>query len=108
MQRMIFMFRAFLKEPLWFKTLISITLLVSIVFSSSIISYDRIYESISKFAAAIFFCIYGFKLRKNLRTSIIFLYLQLCVFIFLYIISLRLLPLPSSIKNSGFCAKEYI
>lgn len=87
MQRMIFMFRAFLKEPLWFKTLISITLLVSIVFSSSIVSYDPLYEGISKFAAAIFFCIYGFKLRKNLRTSIIFFILAtVCIYLSLYYI----------------------
>ena len=71
MQRIKFIIKQFLKEPLWFKILISITLFVSIIFSSSFFSENAYYESSSKLAAAIFFCAYGIKMRKNLRNSVI-------------------------------------
>lgn len=59
MQRIKFMIKQFLKEPLWFKTLISTTLLISFVFSSSFFSYNDYYQSLSKFAASyIFLCIW--------------------------------------------------
>lgn len=64
-----FMFIQFLREPLWFKVLISTALLASIVLSSSYFSYNPIYESVSKLAAAIFFIVYGIKFRRNLLTS---------------------------------------
>lgn len=82
MQRIKFMFKQFQKEPLWFKILISITLLISIVFSSSLFSDNAYFQSCSKLAAAIFFCIYGFKMRRNLKTSLIFFTLAgICVFL---------------------------
>ena len=82
MYRIKFMIKQFLKEPLWFKTLISITLLISIIFSSSFFSYNAYYESCSKLAAAIFFCVYGFKLRRNLVTSVILFTLAvICIYL---------------------------
>ncbi|MDF2790429.1 MAG: hypothetical protein K0S80_3530 [Neobacillus sp.] len=72
MQRIKFMIQLFLKEPLWFKMLISITLLTSIIFSSSFFSDTPLYQGISKLAAAIFFFTYGYKLRMNRRVSILF------------------------------------
>jgi hypothetical protein len=72
MQRIKLMVQLFLKEPLWFKLLISFTLLSSIILSSSTFSNMPAYQSISKLAAAIFFCAYGFKLRMNRLISILF------------------------------------
>jgi hypothetical protein len=72
MQRIKFMIQLFLKEPLWFKMLISITLLTSIVFSSSFFSDSPLYQGISKLAAAIFFGAYGFKFKMNRLTSFLF------------------------------------
>jgi len=72
MQQIKFMIKQFLKEPLWFKILISITLLVSFIFSSSYFSGNAYYQSGSKLAAAIFFCSYGIKMRRNLLTSVLF------------------------------------
>jgi amino acid permease len=72
MQMIKFMFKQFLKEPLWFKILISSTFLISIIFSSSIFSDNAYFQSLSKLAAAIFFITYGIKLRSNRVTSVIF------------------------------------
>lgn len=72
MQRIKFMYRVFMKEPLWFKILIFSTFVISIVFSSSNFSHHTNYESLSKLAAAIFFCAFGFKLRRNPKIAIIF------------------------------------
>jgi hypothetical protein len=71
MRMILFMFKQFLKEPLWFKVLIITSLVVSIVFSNSYFSHNPIYESASKLAAAVFFIVYGIKFRKNLLTFII-------------------------------------
>jgi hypothetical protein len=71
-QRIKFMVRQFLREPLWFKLLISSTLLVSILFSSSFFSDHIYYQSAAKLAAAIFFTSYGIKFRRNTKISIIF------------------------------------
>lgn len=71
MQRVKFMCKQFLKEPLWFKILISATLLLSIILSSSFFSNNVYFQSSSKLAAAIFFCAYGMRYRKNLVTSVI-------------------------------------
>lgn len=82
MQRIKFMIMQFLKEPLWFKILISTTLLISIVFSSSLFSDNAYFRSCSKLAAAIFFCTYGFKMRRNLKNSLIFFTLAgICIFL---------------------------
>ncbi|CEG27090.1 hypothetical protein BN1002_01946 [Bacillus sp. B-jedd] len=73
MLRINFFVKQFLKEPLWFKLLISITLLVSIIFSSGFFENNTYYQSLSKLAAAIFFCTYGIKFWRYRFTSIIFL-----------------------------------
>lgn len=87
MQWIKFAFKQFLKEPLWFKTLIILTLLISIIFSNSIFSENPIHQSISKLAAAIFFIIYGVKMRKKLVHSVIFFTLAfLCVVLSLLVI----------------------
>ncbi|MDQ0891989.1 hypothetical protein QFZ81_007077 [Paenibacillus sp. V4I9] len=71
MQRITFMFKQFLREPLWFKILISITLLIALIFSNSYFSNDPAYQGFSKLAAAIFFVAYGMKMRRNRTTAII-------------------------------------
>lgn len=82
MQRIIFMIKQFLNEPLWFKILISTTLLISIIFSSTFFSNHAYLQSISKFAAAIFFCAYGIKFRRNLVTMImLFTAAFLCIYL---------------------------
>ncbi|OCA81672.1 hypothetical protein A8F94_22705 [Bacillus sp. FJAT-27225] len=81
------MFKQFLNEPLWFKILISSTLLSSIILSSSFFSDKAYFQSSSKLAAAIFFCAYAFKFRRNLRTSVI-LCISAGICIFLSILAL--------------------
>ncbi|SDN70955.1 hypothetical protein SAMN05518871_10728 [Psychrobacillus sp. OK028] len=76
MQRIKFMWKLFLNQPAWFKLVITITFLASIIFSSSYFSENNYYESISKLAAAIFFSVFGFKTRGNRQTSIIFFILS--------------------------------
>lgn len=76
------MVKQFLKEPWWFKLLLSTTLLFSIVFSSSFLSNNAYYFSISKLAAAIFFCAYGIKTRRNFVTSFILFSLSvICIYL---------------------------
>lgn len=88
MLRIKFMFKQFLKEPLWFKILISITLLISIIFSSSLFANNAYYQSFSKLAAAIFFCAYGIKLRSNRLTFVILLTSSvLCIYLSILAIS---------------------
>ncbi|WP_409305118.1 hypothetical protein [Peribacillus sp. SCS-155] len=72
MKRLKFTVKQFLKEPLWFKILIIATLLVSVVFSSSYFSEHAYFEAVSKLAAAVFFCTYGIKFRRNVKTSVTF------------------------------------
>jgi hypothetical protein len=82
MQRIKSMIQLFLKEPLSFKLLISFTLLTSIILSSSFFSDMPLYQSISKLAAAIFFCAYGFKLRMNRLISILFFTVSgICIYL---------------------------
>lgn len=81
-QRIKFMLRQFLREPLWFKILICTTLLISIVFSSSLFSDNSYFQMFSKISAAIFFCAYGIKMRRNLRNSLFFFTLAgICIFL---------------------------
>lgn len=76
------MYFQFLREPLWFKVFISLTLLASILFSSSLFSNHAYFNVIAKLAAAIFFCSYGIKMRKNRQISVIFFLLTvLCIFL---------------------------
>lgn len=69
MQRIKFMVQLFLKEPLWFKLLIILTFLISVIFSSF---ENHLYQSLSKFAAAVFFAVYGMKFRYNRSISLLF------------------------------------
>lgn len=79
MQRIKLMYKLFLMEPMWFKILITLMLLISIIFSGSDNTY---YQSSAKLAAAIFFCAYGIKMRRNLRVSILFFALTvLCIYL---------------------------
>ncbi len=72
MQRIKFMVRHFLREPLWFKILIFVTLVISVVFSSTLFSDHAYFKGFAKLAAAIFFSAYGFNMRKNLKISVLF------------------------------------
>ncbi len=66
------MFKLFQLEPLWFKVLILITLLTTVIFSSSAFSGNSRYEGISKLAAALFFAVYGYKMNMNRKVSMVF------------------------------------
>jgi hypothetical protein len=82
MQRIKLMIKVFLNEPFWFKILISITFLASIILSSSFFSNHAFLQSCSKLAAAIFFCAYGIKFRRNFRTALIFFACSvICIFL---------------------------
>ncbi|PAE44695.1 hypothetical protein [Bacillus sp. 7884-1] len=82
MQRIKFMIQLFLKGPLWFRLVISISFLASIIFSSSYFSNTSFYESISKLAAAIFFSAVGMKLRMNRVVSILlFTAAAICIYL---------------------------
>lgn len=61
MQRIKFMYRQFLSEPLWFKILISTTFIISIIVSSSFFSDYVYYQSYAKLAAAIIFVLMASK-----------------------------------------------
>lgn len=69
MQRIKVMFKLFIKEPLWFKVLISLTFLISVIFSGM---ENVVFQSLSKLAAAIFFTAYGIKFRYNRIVSLLF------------------------------------
>lgn len=76
------MYKMFLREPLWFKILISSTLLFAIVFSSSYFSDHSYFQSVAKLAAAVFFFSYGIKFRRNTRISVMFFALTvLCIYL---------------------------
>lgn len=80
MQRFKFMYKQFLKEPLWFKILVLTTLIISIIFSSSGFSTDV--RSVGKFAAAIFFCTYAIKMRRIVKVSVAFYVLAgMCLYV---------------------------
>ena len=80
MHRIKFMIKQFLKEPLWFKILISTTLLISIIFSSSFFSNNAYFQSCSNLV--IFFCTYGIKMRRNLKNYVILFTLAvICIYL---------------------------
>ncbi|GGG01523.1 hypothetical protein GCM10010912_52960 [Paenibacillus albidus] len=66
------MIKYFLSEPLWFKLLVGTMLLLSILFSSSLVPDHPYYEGGSKLAAAVFFTAYGINMRRNRKISLIF------------------------------------
>ena len=70
--RMKSMYKLFQLQPLWFKAFILIILLTTIVLSSSSFSGNSLYEGISKLAAALFFTVYGYKMKMNRKVSMIF------------------------------------
>jgi len=83
MQRIRFMIKHFLKQPLWFKILSISSLLISIIFSSSFFSDDSYVQGLSKLAAAIFFCACGYNLRRSRLNSIImYTAAIICMFLF--------------------------
>jgi hypothetical protein len=55
----------FLREPRWFKILIAGSLLLSILFSSSVFDGYSFFQGASKAAAAIFFGAWGIKLKAS-------------------------------------------
>lgn len=82
MQKIKFLFRLWMNEPLWFKCLTVSTLLISIVFSSSVFFHNTNYQSLAKLATAIFFCAFGIIFRRNLKISIIFFSIVvICIFL---------------------------
>ncbi|SDC67611.1 hypothetical protein SAMN02799630_01149 [Paenibacillus sp. UNCCL117] len=82
MIRLTFMFKQFLREPLWFKLLISAALLAAIIGSSSIFSENAYYQSAAKLAAAAFFLTYGIKMRMNRKVSFLFFALAvICLYL---------------------------
>lgn len=72
MQRLRFMYRQFLRAPLWIKITAPAALIVSIVYSSSMVGDEAGYRSGAKLAAAVFFCVCGIWLRSNRRLAYIF------------------------------------
>ncbi len=75
-------FKLFLREPMWFKVLILATFISSIVFSSTYFSHNPLFESIAKGSAAVFFCTFGLKYRRNLKVSVpMFIAAILCVYL---------------------------
>ena len=82
MQGIKFMYRQFLREPLWFKVLVSSTLLIAIIFSNTFFSDKGYYQSVAKLAAAVFFSAYGIKFRRNTLISLIFFALAvMCIYL---------------------------
>jgi len=82
MQRVKFMYRQFISEPLWYKFTVITMLLIAIIFSSSVFSDNAYLQSLAKLAAAIFFAIYGVRFRRTRRLVIIFFGLSLvCLFL---------------------------
>lgn len=80
MQRFKYMYKQFLKESLWFKILVLATLVISIVFSSS--GFSPNVQSVGKLAAAIFFCTYAIKFRRQVKISGAFYLLAgLCLYV---------------------------
>jgi len=81
MQMIKFMYKQFLREPLWFKVLITSTLLIAIIFSNSFFSDKGYYQSVAKLTAAIFFSAYCIKFRRNTLVSVIFFALAvICIY----------------------------
>ncbi|MDT0161031.1 hypothetical protein [Bacillus sp. AG4(2022)] len=60
----------FLREPLWFKILITGSLFLSILFSSSVFAEGgAFFQGTSKIAAAVFFGAWGIKLKASRGAS---------------------------------------
>jgi len=72
MKRIHSFYKLFLREPIWFRMVVGISLLTSIVLSSSVFPLGGYSESVSKLAAAIFFGAFGVNMWRNLRISLLF------------------------------------
>ncbi|WP_217592540.1 hypothetical protein [Cohnella sp. GbtcB17] len=72
MQRLKFIYRFFLIQPLWFRVLAPAALLLSILLSSSTFGEDAAYKGGAKLAAAVFFGLWGIPFRRNRQLAIIF------------------------------------
>jgi len=80
MQRIKFMFKHFLREPLWFRLLITTTFMISIVFSSSL--FNAYYQSSAKLAAAVFFITFAIKLRRSRwRSAVLYAGAIVCLYL---------------------------
>lgn len=72
MRRLKFIYRFYLRQPLWFRILAPAALLASIFFSSSFFADESLYDGWAKLAAAIFFGAWGSRLRSNRQLLIVF------------------------------------
>jgi|GEM_PF-5931352 len=72
MQRLKFIYRFYLMQPLWFKILAPAALLASIILSSSSFGDRADYEGGAKLAAAVFFGMWGLQFRRNRQLAVIF------------------------------------
>lgn len=76
------MITMFLNEPLWFKILISVTFLASMILSASFFSDYPYAQSGSKLAAAVFFGAFAIKFRWNLKICLLFsAFSVICIFL---------------------------
>jgi len=82
MRRIHSFYKLFLREPLWFRMVVVISLLMSIVLSSSAFSLGGYSESVSKLAATVFFGAFGVNMWRNRRISLIFFAIAvLCLYV---------------------------
>ncbi|MFC3798856.1 hypothetical protein [Cohnella sp. GCM10012308] len=72
MQRLKFIYRFYLMQPLWFKISAPAALLASIIFSGSSFGDESFYEGWAKLSAAVFFGLWGARLRSNRQLFIVF------------------------------------
>ncbi|MCF6139546.1 hypothetical protein [Pseudalkalibacillus berkeleyi] len=80
MKKISLFLNGFWREPLWFKSLILVSLILSIVFSSFLMSDLQYSEPIAKLSAALFFGIFAYKFRMNRKVSGAFILLSvLCI-----------------------------
>lgn len=76
------LFRLLWREPLWFRVVLGVSLLASIVFSSSAFPLEGYAGSVSKLAAAIFFSAFGMIMRRNRRVFLLFIAVTvLCLYL---------------------------
>lgn len=72
----------FMNEPLWFKILITVTFLGTIILSASYFSTYPYLQSGSKLAAAIFFGAFAIKFKWHFKIALLFSVLSvICIFL---------------------------
>lgn len=72
MKRVKAFYKLILREPLWSRMVVGISLLASIVLSGSAFSLGGYAGSVAKLAAAILFGAFGMNMRQNRRISLLF------------------------------------